>query len=241
MKTARRSVKKRASKCPATVFVNQFTDGILDPGKPMLGPVRDGGHIVANTVPGCWGPMITPEIKGGHEVTRPVAVEGAEPGDAVVIRIKNITVTSLAAASGNDTVVSADRFVGDPYVARRCPHCDTMHPKTIVKGIGRKAVRCAACGEEISPFTFTSGYTMVFDGNYTLGLTLDRKGAEKSPVRPATFHRFPNIPYSTRSSRSLPTTWWGLSPVFGPSWDSWGPPLPFPSRTPTMRGISGLS
>ena len=44
-----------------TVFVDQFTDGILDPAKPMLGPVRDGGHIVANTAPGCWGPMITPE------------------------------------------------------------------------------------------------------------------------------------------------------------------------------------
>ncbi len=191
MKTARRSVKKRASKCPATVFVNQFTDGILDPRKPMLGPVRDGGYIVANTVPGCWGPMITPELKGGHEVTRPVAVEGAEPGDAVVIRIKNITVTSLAAASGNDTVVSADRFVGDPYVARRCPHCDTMHPKTIIKGIGRKAVRCAACGEEISPFTFTNGYTMVFDGNYTLGLTLDRKGAEKIARQAGHFSSLP--------------------------------------------------
>ena len=26
-----------------TVFVGQFTDGILDPNRPMLGPVRDGG------------------------------------------------------------------------------------------------------------------------------------------------------------------------------------------------------
>jgi hypothetical protein len=26
--------------------------------------------------------MITPAIRGGHEVTRPVAVEGAEVGDA---------------------------------------------------------------------------------------------------------------------------------------------------------------
>ncbi len=51
-----------------TVFVDQLTNGILDPNLPMLGPVRDGGHIVANTSPGCWGPMITPEIRGGHEV-----------------------------------------------------------------------------------------------------------------------------------------------------------------------------
>jgi formamidase len=65
-----------------TVLVNQFTNGILDPEQPMLGPVKDGGHIIANTAPGCWGPMITPAIRGGHEVTRPVAVEGAEVGDA---------------------------------------------------------------------------------------------------------------------------------------------------------------
>jgi len=52
-----------------TVFVDQFTNGTLDPNRPMLGSVRDGGHIVANTAPGCWGPMLTPEIRGGHEVT----------------------------------------------------------------------------------------------------------------------------------------------------------------------------
>ena len=54
-----------------TVFVNELTNGFLDPAVAMLGPVADGGVIIANTAPGCWGPMITPEIRGGHEVTRP--------------------------------------------------------------------------------------------------------------------------------------------------------------------------
>ena len=85
-----------------TVFVGEFTDGLLDPDRPMLGPIADGGTIVANTTPGCWGPMITPAIRGGHEVTRPVHVDGAEVGDAIVIRIKAISVSSLATASGND-------------------------------------------------------------------------------------------------------------------------------------------
>ncbi|MCB0040559.1 MAG: acetamidase/formamidase family protein, partial [Caldilinea sp.] len=116
-----------------TVFVDQFTNGILDPNKPMLGPVRDGGHIIANTAPGCWGPMITPEIRGGHEVTMPVAVAGAEVGDAIVIRIKDITVTSLATASGNDQMMSG-RFLGDPYVAGKCPECGELYPKTVLKG-----------------------------------------------------------------------------------------------------------
>ena len=39
-----------------TVFVDTFTDGLLGPDVPMLGPVANGGHIVVNTTPGCWGP-----------------------------------------------------------------------------------------------------------------------------------------------------------------------------------------
>ncbi len=133
-----------ASEAKNTVFVSTFTDGILDPGKPMLGPVRDGGTIVANTAPGCWGPMITPSIKGGHEVTQPVAVENAQPGDAVAIRIRDVTVTSLATASGHDEIVSG-YFNGDPYVAAKCPHCDMLYPETRIEGTGPEAVRCVTC------------------------------------------------------------------------------------------------
>lgn len=160
-----------------TVFVDQFIDGVLDPNKPMLGPVRDGGHIVANTAPGCWGPMITPEIRGGHEVTVPVAVAGAEVGDAIAIRIKNITVTSLATASGNDVFMDG-RFLGDPYVAGKCPECGTLYPKTVVKGIGQTAVRCANCGADAAPFNFTNGYTIAFDDNRQVGVTLPQNPAE---------------------------------------------------------------
>ncbi|HSM57512.1 MAG TPA: acetamidase/formamidase family protein [Candidatus Sulfomarinibacteraceae bacterium] len=161
-----------------TVFVDQFIDGILDPGKPMLGPVRDGGHIVANTAPGCWGPMITPEIRGGHEVTQPVAVAGAEVGDAIAIRIKDISVTSMATASGND-IVLAERCVGDPYVAGKCPECGTVYPKTVVEGIGQEAVRCANCGADATPFKFANGYTIAFDNRRALGVTLNREVAER--------------------------------------------------------------
>ncbi len=161
-----------------TVFVDQYTNGILDPNLPMLGPVRDGGHIVANTAPGCWGPMITPEIRGGHEVTRPVAVAGAEVGDALVLRIKDITVTSLATASGNDIIMDG-RFLGDPYVAGKCPQCGTLYPKTVVRGIGQECVRCANCGADAAPFTFANGYTLAFDANHSLGVTLSQEAAEE--------------------------------------------------------------
>jgi formamidase len=161
-----------------TVFVNEFTNGLLDPALPMLGPVRDGGHIVANTAPGCWGPMITPAIRGGHEVTRPVAVAGAEVGDAIAIRIKNIVVTSLATASGNDQMMSG-RFLGDPYVAGSCPGCGTMNPETRVEGIGQTAIRCVNCGADCSPFTITNGYTIAFDKSRSIGLTLHQNAAEQ--------------------------------------------------------------
>jgi acetamidase/formamidase len=161
-----------------TVFVAQYTNGILDPNKPMLGPVRDGGHIIVNTAPGCWGPMITPAIRGGHEVTVPVAVAGAEPGDAIVIRLKEITITSLATSSGNDQMMSG-RFLGDPYVAGQCPNCGTLYPETRIEGIGPTAIRCVKCGADATPFTFTNGYTIFFDGNRTVGVTLQQEAAEE--------------------------------------------------------------
>ena len=159
-----------------TVVVDTFTDGLLGPEVPMAGPVADGGHIVWNSTPGCWGPMITPAIRGGHEVCTPVYVEGAEVGDAIAIRIKDIAVTSKATSSGNDQAMEG-RFNGDPYCAAVCPGCGAEWPETRVDGIGETAIRCAACGADATPFTFTNGYTVAFDGQ--LGVTVDAARAEE--------------------------------------------------------------
>lgn len=164
-------------KATDTLLVNTFIDGVLDPAKEMLGPVRDGGHILANTAPGCWGPMITPCIRGGHEVTKPVYVEGAEPGDAIVVKIHSIRVTSLATSSGNDAPVEG-RFLGDPFVAVKCPGCGTMYPDTVIKGIGQEAIRCANCDADVTPFVFTNGYTVGFSPNGDVGVTVSKEAAE---------------------------------------------------------------
>jgi formamidase len=161
-----------------TVFVDTFTDGLLGPDVEMLGPVEDGGHIVVNTTPGCWGPMITPSIRGGHEVAQPVAVAGAEPGDAIAIRIKDIEVTSIATASGNDWSPEGS-FNGDPYCAPVCPGCGTEYPETRLEGIGQEAVRCANCGADATPFKFTNGYTIAFDHGRRVGVTLGREASER--------------------------------------------------------------
>ena len=160
-----------------TILVNEYTNAVLDPNEKMLGPVRDGGRIVVNTAAGCWGPMITPELRGGHEVSKPVYVEGAEPGDAIVIRIESVQVTSDVTSSGNDKSFP-DRAMGDGFVAGVCPNCGTLNPPTHIEGIGPDAVRCDKCGAPCSPFVFSHGYTIAFDADKQVGLTLDREAAE---------------------------------------------------------------
>lgn len=161
-----------------TVYVNKFTDGVLDPNQEMEYVVKDGGYIVANTTPGCWGPMITPALKGGHEVTKPVYVEGAEVGDTIVISIKSIQVTSIATSSGNDKPVEG-RFTGDPFIDAKCPTCGTVNPDTVIKGIGEKAVHCKTCDTDITPFVFTHGYTMAFNDDKSVGITLSKEATEQ--------------------------------------------------------------
>lgn len=161
-----------------SIVVDGFTNSILDPNEPMLGPIQSGGTIIANTAPGCWGPMITPRLRGGHEVTTPVYIEGAEVGDGVIIRIRDISVTSMATASGHDSV-SNQYCLGDPFVASRCPVCDEVWPETHIEGVGEDSVRCNKCGNPVKPFSIAHGYTVVFDDAQEVGLTLNKNGAEK--------------------------------------------------------------
>ncbi|MDR0653690.1 MAG: acetamidase/formamidase family protein [Synergistaceae bacterium] len=174
-----------------TVFVNTFTNGVIGPNNEMLGPVKDGGYIVANTAPGCWGPMLTPSIEGGHEVTQPVAVEGAEPGDAIAIRIVSVKVTSQGTSSGNECM-RGEQNLSDAIVDARCPSCGAQYPKTHVEGFGPDAIRCDVCGLNASSFAFTSGYTVAFDDDRRVGVTLDKAAVEKAASNPYDFMRIPD-------------------------------------------------
>lgn len=174
-----------------SIVVDSFTNSVLDPNAPMLGPVEDGGTIIANTAPGCWGPMITPSLRGGHEVTQPVFVVGAEIGDGVAIRIRDITVTSIATASGHDS--SPDGYcLGDPYIAGRCPTCDTVWPDTHIEGIGQDSVKCDVCGNAVTPFEIVHGYTVTFDDTRSVGLTLPKAAAETIAQRADHYSALPD-------------------------------------------------
>jgi formamidase len=165
------------------VEIARYTRGQVGPSQPMHGPVADGGRIVAETAPGCWGPMITPHFRGGHESTAPVAVEGAEVGDGLVIRIEQIVVTSLATASGTDGAIPT-ACKGDPYVAHLCPGCGTPWPETTIVGTGQQAIRCKQCGAPAGSFSMPHGYTMAFDQATGVAVTLDRAAADRAAADP---------------------------------------------------------
>lgn len=165
------------------IVVTKYTRGLLGPSQKMLGPVRDGGRISAGTPPGCWGPMITPKFQGGHEVTQPVAVDGAEIGDAVALKIVRCEVTSLATSSGVMAFVDG-RYLGDPFVAKLCPACGTAAPSSHVEGIGDDAIHCDVCGAEVNAFRFSNGYVIVLDSENQVSLTVDKDVARSLAGRP---------------------------------------------------------
>lgn len=170
--------------CPAVmsakplVEVYEYTAGIVGPSVQLAGIVQDGGLIRTGTPPGCWGPMITPKFKGGHEVTLPVAVEGAELGDAIAIRLRKVRVTSIASSSGVMRFVEG-RYVDDPFVAKLCPECGTSSPPSHLEGIGEEAIRCDSCGAEVNAFRFTNGFVLVIDRDNDISVTVSPEIAEK--------------------------------------------------------------
>ncbi|MBC2660157.1 acetamidase/formamidase family protein [Novosphingobium flavum] len=159
------------------VGVYEYSGGIIGPGITPAATVRNGGIIRTGTPPGCWGPMITPKFQGGHEVTRPVLVEGAEIGDAIAIRLRKVRVTSLATSSGVMEFVDG-RYVGDPFVAKLCPACGTTSPASHIEGVGDDAVHCDHCGAEVNAFRFSNGYVIVLDRENQVSLTVNKQVAE---------------------------------------------------------------
>ncbi|HKR42861.1 MAG TPA: acetamidase/formamidase family protein [Paraburkholderia sp.] len=174
------------------LHVASYTDGLLGPSQPMLGPLADGGTLIAGTPPGCWGPMITPAFQGGHEVTQPVAIAGAEVGDAVALKIERMRVTSLATSSGVMQFVEG-RYHGDPFVAKFCPACGTEHPASHLEGIGAEAVRCDHCGAEANAFRFRHGYVIVFDHENQVSLTVNQSVADRLAANASQMSALPEL------------------------------------------------
>ena len=198
--------------------VDRYTLGLVGPEQEWAGTVADGGTIKTHTPPACWGPMITPEFRGGHEVTRPIRVENAEVGDAVVLRIRDIDVTSVATSTGS-MIEREGAFGSDPFVDHRCPDCGAEWPESVVEGTGEDAIRCAECGANASSFGFEFGYTVAFDDDRTVGLTMDAEAAddlanraEEAMALPENSRQHPILLYKPSS---MPGTLGHLRPFIG--------------------------
>ncbi|MDH7500731.1 MAG: acetamidase/formamidase family protein, partial [candidate division NC10 bacterium] len=161
-----------AAEAQKIVFASEIVD-VIGPSSKMIGPVRSGGIVVATPEAACYGPMITPQLRSGHTLTIPVAVEGAKVGDAIALKIKKVRVLAKATASGTEIALK-DRFLGDPFVAKRCPKCGAINPPTELKGVGAEAIRCKICGAPCITFQVTNGYTLLFDEDRSIGVTVPK-------------------------------------------------------------------
>jgi acetamidase/formamidase len=161
-----------ASEAKKMIVASEIVD-MIGPSCKMIGPVQSGGTIIATPEAACYGPMITPQLKSGHTLTIPVAVDGAEVGDAIAIKIKKVRVLAKATASGTETAIK-DRFLGDPFVAKRCPKCEKINPPTKLVGVGPEAIVCADCGAPCITFQVTNGYTLLFDEDRSIGVTVPK-------------------------------------------------------------------
>lgn len=188
------------------IYNDVLTDGIIGPDVKKLGKVADGGKIVFVTSPGCWGPMIAPNLKGGHEVAVPVEVEAAEVGDAIAIRVEKVEVLSRASSSGVDQPVEG-AYVGDPFVAKKCPGCGEEWPDFEVEGIGYEGIRCKKCGTPASPFKMVYGYTLVFDNGFAV--SVDEKAARKIAEKAWDFAALP------KNSKQVPVLVFGKADIPG--------------------------
>ena len=169
-------VKREDKGLRSRIVVEEYTGGLIGPSLEMVETLKDGGTVSTVSPPGCWGPMITPDFVGGHEVSRPVAVQGARVGDAVALFIQKVWVRSQATSSGT-MVTKADAFGSDPFVDKHCPQCKTPWPQSRIEGTGPDCVRCVKCGAEASPFSFEEGYTIAFDERRRMGITVGERAA----------------------------------------------------------------
>ena len=156
-------------------IVDHYSDSVGGNCK-MCGSLKDGDCLVAITAPGCWGPMITPSMKSGHEVTCPVKIENTEPGDAIAIFVEDVKILSRYAASGTGKTYP-ERYASDPSLEARCPNCGQKYPETVLKGIGENAVRCSKCGAVAIPQTLDNGYTVVYDETKNIAVTVQKETA----------------------------------------------------------------
>lgn len=153
------------------IFIDEYVD-LIGENVSHKYIIKDKSIVNVELPPGCWGPMITPSIKSGHEVSKPIYVEGAEPGDSILIKVNKIKVKTKYSTSGVSEPIK-DNYIDDPTTKGFCPNCNTLNPETKLIDIGPNGIVCSVCGTKIIPQKIKNGYTMKFDEDKRYGFTVN--------------------------------------------------------------------
>ena len=161
-----------------TVFVDTFTDGLLGPDveharprgrrrphrvEPRAGLLGADDHAGDPRRPR----GLPPGRRRGRRASATRSRSASRTSRSRRARPRRATTRRWRAAS---TATRTARAV--------CPGCGAEWPETRLEGIGEGAVRCASCGADATPFTFTNGYTIAFDDRRRVGVTLPGEPAE---------------------------------------------------------------
>jgi len=159
------------------LFVDQYTLGLVGPDQEWAGTVADGGTIETYTPPGCWG-------------------RWSRPSSTAVTR--SLDRSALRGVRRRRRRASHPGHVGDEHgdehgfdgraggcvrrrPVRRSPLSGVWHrvARDDRRGHGEDAIKCAECGANASSFGFEYGYTVAFDDDHTVGITLDEDAAHE--------------------------------------------------------------
>jgi acetamidase/formamidase len=114
---------------------------------------------------------------------------------------------------------NAKAFDDDPFVDKHCPGCGRPWPDFVLEGTGQHAIRCAACGAVIDTFGFDEGYTVVFDEERRVGITVTEEIAHRLALDARNLVALPDgseqVPILLYQPGRMPSTLIRLRPSIG--------------------------
>ena len=155
-----------------TVYVDRFCDGIIGPSSEQLGPVRDGGHIIANTAPGLLGP----DDHAGHQGRPRGDAAGRGRGRRGGRRDRDPDLLDRRHLDRDVVRATTARTRAGSTATRTAPRCARAAAGPTRRRWWRASARTASAAPSAARrhrrSRFTHGYTIALDAARGLGVTV---------------------------------------------------------------------